>query len=393
MKRIFIIPILFLLTITMYSQTPITIEADDLPIPTSTYNYDNLINIIAPPAISENGTWDYGNKFGNNLSSFDYFPELDTLFSNQGVDVYSTGFKSLTPNLGYNVYYEYDFSDDAVEDKMMFVAGQSYGLGAISGNTKDSLLIPTQAWFWGNPRTLVKFPFTNKSSWSSVSYREMDFYLNVAAAGLNKAPGNHIYYLIRTDTIVGYGKMKLYTPNGPSIAYDVLIDKISQFAIDSFYLNGVPAPPLILNAFGISQGQVTDINNRYNFYRKGSYSYLMSVAYGSNNFTTPVNIFVNTDDLNTTSTSDESESFSTVLYPNPLSGQQLNLIVTGKDVSKLKYSIIDLTGRTLQTGQIIDHNGSIGINLDASLQNGHYILNVLDPINQPIITEQFTIAR
>ncbi len=187
--------------------------------------------------------------------------------------------------------------------------------------------------------------------------------------------------------------MKLYTPNGPSIAYDVLIDKISQFAIDSFYLNGVPAPPLILNAFGISQGQVTDINNRYNFYRKGSYSYLMSVAYGSNNFTTPVNIFVNTDDLNTTSTSDESELFSTVLYPNPLSGQQLNLIVTGKDVSKLKYSIIDLTGRTLQTGQIIDHNGSIGINLDASLQNGHYILNVLDPINQPIITEQFTIAR
>lgn len=393
MKKKFTFLILLLVSGYAYSQTAITIGASDMPIPGNTFHYDNLIKVITPPAISQNGTWDYGTNTGNDLSTYDYYPEMDTLFSNQGVDVYGIGFKSLTPTLGYNVYYEFDFNANAVEDKMMYVDQQAYGLGAISGNSKDSLKIPLQAWYWGNPRTMVKFPFTNKDSWSSVSYRKMNFTLNVAAAGLNNAPGNHVYYLFKKDTIVGYGKMRLYTDKGPSVYYDVLIDKISQFSVDSFYLNGAPAPALILGAFGISQNQITDVNNRYNFYRKGTYSYLMSVAFGAENFNTPVNIFTNTDGLITTSTTNPETTFSTVLYPNPVNTLQVHMLVKGKDVSQSTYIISDMIGRVVQKGATNYQNGLINFDLDPTLLNGQYIINILDGSNKPIITEQFMLNR
>lgn len=376
-----------------YSQTAISIEASDVPIPDNTFHYDNLIKVITPPAISQNGTWDYGTNTGNDFSTYDYYPELDTLFSNQGVDVYGGGFKSLTATLGYNVFHEFDFTPNSIEDKMMYVDKQSYGLGAISGNPKDSLKIPLQAWFWGNPRTIAKFPFTYKDSWSSVSYRKMNFTLDVAAAGLVNVPGNQNYYLFRKDTIVGYGKMRLYTDNGPSEYYDVLIDKISQFSVDSFYLNGAPAPALILGAFGISQNQITDVSNRYNFYRKGSLSYLLSVTYGADNFDTPINIFANTDGLITTSTNNPETSFSTVLYPNPVNTQQVNMIVKGKDISQSEYMISDMLGRVVQKGAINYHNGLINFDLDPTLINGQYIINILDSTHKAIITEQFMLNR
>lgn len=43
----------------------------------------------------------------------------------------------------------------------------------------------------------------------------MNFTLDVQATGLvNACPGNQFSYLFRKDTIVGYGKMRLYTDKG-----------------------------------------------------------------------------------------------------------------------------------------------------------------------------------
>lgn len=46
----------------------------------------------------------------------------------------------MTATLGYNVFHEFDFTPNSIEDKMMYIEKQSYGLGAISGNPNDSLL-------------------------------------------------------------------------------------------------------------------------------------------------------------------------------------------------------------------------------------------------------------
>ena len=364
-----------------------------MPIPEGLYNFKNLLNLAPAPVPQKNGTWDYGQIEGEDTLVLGYYKETLPVFTDEGVDVYQSGFKALTQTLGYNVFYEIDFNDTAVLDKMMYIENQAYGLGAMTGNNKDSLIIPLQGWQWGSPRKIIQFPFTDNSSWQSVSYRKTNFNLTVTAAALNKAPGFQSYYLVRLDTIVGYGKMRLHTPNGPSKYYDVLVDQSSQFAIDSFFLFGQPAPAVLLNAFGIAQGQVTGVDNRYIFYRKGSYVPLAGVNYAADTFTTPTIFFYNTDDLLLSDENVNQQAFTTVLFPNPLKGTQLKMMVKGLDVSQNTYTITDFLGRIVQSGKVQANGELLSFDLSANLTSGQYIVSILDGLNQAIITESFIVSH
>lgn len=393
MKRIFTICFLMFIGSLLHSQTPITINASDMPVPEGLYNFKNLLNLAPAPVPQKNGTWDYGQIEGEDTLVLGYYKETLPVFIDEGVDVYQSGFKALTQTLGYNVFYEIDFNDTAVLDKMMYIDNQAYGLGALTGNNKDSLTIPLQGWQWGSPRKIIQFPFTDNSSWQSVSYRKTNFNLTVTAAALNKAPGVQSYYLVRLDTIVGYGKMRLHTPNGPSKYYDVLVDQSSQFAIDSFFLFGQPAPAVLLNAFGITQGQVTGVDNRYIFYRKGSYVPLAGVNYAADTFTTPTIFFYNTDDLLLSDENVNQQAFTTVLFPNPLKGTQLKMMVKGLDVSQNTYTITDFLGRIVQSGKVQANGELLSFDLSANLTSGQYIVSILDGLNQAIITESFIVSH
>ncbi|MBL7729499.1 MAG: hypothetical protein JNM68_17515, partial [Dinghuibacter sp.] len=116
----------------------------------------------------------------------------------------------------------------------------------------------------------------------SESRRVVNFNLNVAAYGLNNAPAQHVWTVYREEKIVGYGKIRVYHPDGPSQYYEVLKSEVTEYAIDSFYLYGKPAPDALLKAFGAEQAQKINIDNRVNFYRKGSFNYLFSLYLGAN---------------------------------------------------------------------------------------------------------------
>ncbi|MBK7010778.1 MAG: hypothetical protein IPH36_20200 [Saprospiraceae bacterium] len=104
------------------------------------------------------------------------------------------------------------------------------------------------------PRVILDFPVTKGYSHQSVSRRVAKFKINIPAFGLNYAPVHHVANVVREDTLTAWGKMKVYTPNGPSPSYDVLVLLSLQHQIDSFYLNGLPAPANLLTAFGQQQG-------------------------------------------------------------------------------------------------------------------------------------------
>ncbi len=395
MKKIFTLLALAPLASTAFGQ--ITINAADMPVPTVPYNLADIsATAAANPTPATNATWNYGSYTGS-ASSNTYVTETDTYFTGAGIDVYLLGFKSLIPGLGYNVYNEFDFNTANVKESGIDVQDQGYDISSMTGGTADSLIIPAQRSLLAVPKEVIHFPFTANSSWTSSSRRKVTFNLSVAAYSLSHTPIDHVYYVNRKDTIVGWGKMSVYTTSGPSIQYDVLMDRIGQYAVDSFYMGGSPAPATLLSAFGMSQGQKTDSNYRYNFYRKTSFNYLLTFYYGSNaTYTTPQSKFVNTDNLipaNVGVNELGNATYSTVVFPNPSAGSEINVMVMGKNVDGGSYRVCDATGKTIQAGSNEFSNGSIHVSLNSVLAAGNYFITILDNNKAKIATEQFTVAK
>lgn len=377
-----------------FSQTPFTITQDNYPI----FAPETFREFASPASAGltpqANGVWDQSAHQGGDLIPVNYYEELDPFYTNAGIDVYNNDFKSLNAIVGYRVYNEFDFNDSGVEDKGIYLDPQAYGLGAYTGNSQDSMKFPLQGYVYPQGRKVISFPATFQSSWQSQTRRVINFSLKIAALGLNNAPCQHVFTIFRTDSIAGWGKMRVYADGAPSIEYDVLINRINQYAVDSFFVNGALAPVPLLNAFSITQGQHTDQIYRYTVYREGYSRPLSILLYNNSTFTTPANVYFDTEDLTPTTAVESPESvFTTLLFPNPASTGRLTLQFAGNIPGLGDYTVVDMQGKTVQRGNAVLENGALNLNLNNQLPNGNYMLNVLNDKKQTLITENFVLAR
>lgn len=373
-------------------QTPITLTQANYPIFTQ---FDQRQpSSITNPNVAANQTWDYGSVGGTLATPSVYTLETDPFYTAAGIDVWNNGFVYMTPSLGYNVAWEYDFNANGVDEAGIYVYPQAYDLAGLTGSTNDSIFYPLQAYIFTSPRRILKFPCTYNDSWNSVSRREVNFVMNVPAFGLNYAQAKHIFTVTKQDTIKAWGKMRLYTTGGPSIYYDVIMNKIKQTTIDSFYLGGSPAPAALLSGFGVSQGQTT-VSNRYIFYRE-NYSTPMAVFnYGSNNYTTPSSVFLEAANLQTSGTSIEEVDIAhaALFFPNPTNSGLINVQFVGLNLPQVNYAVIDLQGKVVQSGSTNMNEGNISIALNAGLANGMYHVQINDNSKGMIASEQIVVNR
>lgn len=377
-----------------FGQAPFTITADNFPV-YGTQNYNgpnNYNNVNLTPAV--NGSWNLSVYHGDDIAQNDYQVETLDFYTQAGIDVYITDFKNLTPNLGYLIDSEFDFNPSGVFEKGFYVTPQAYSLSALTGNNADSLTFPLQGAILASGRQVMKFPATYTTAWNSQSRRVVDFNLTVTAAGLNKTPCKHVYTTFRSDSILGWGNMRVYANGAPSIPYNVLINRSIQYSVDSFFVGGAPAPLSLLNAFGIVQGQQTGKAYRHSAYREGHSTALAIVLYPNTNFGTPSAIYVDTDNLTTTATSNPAnQDFTTLVYPNPCPEGVLNLQISGNAPNLRSFEIIDLQGRVLQSGSTDLQGNSLQLTLDGSIANGAYFLHLVDDKKQTAIMEQFMLMR
>lgn len=399
MKSLFTLTFSLFISMFAISQTPITLNSINVPIPNGGYTFSEITEKNPPPPlVGNNQTWNYSSF--TSLDTFDsfYIKEEDPFYTSEGVDVYQLGFKLLNQQLGYNVFFEYDFNENGVEDKGVYIDQQVYSLQQLTGNAADNITFPLQGYILNNPRKIMEFPMTAGSSWESSSNYSTSFTLKVAAFGLNDVPARHAYRTVRRDTIVGWGKMSVYTPNGPSISYDVLMNRSVQFSVDSFYLNGAPAPAALLNAFSVTQGQISGLSHAYNFYRAGAFNYLARFFYGTDaTFSNLSNSFVTMEDLTPITSSTQEfgkETYATILFPNPSNGQEINLLLMGKEINQINYTVSDLSGRIVQSSENYRLNDNkLTIHLTNSIPSSLLILQVRDQKNNLIATEKLNIQR
>jgi hypothetical protein len=393
MKKIFL-PV-SLLAITSLTQAQITINSSDMPIPTAPINLAIIpASSVSTPSVGSNMTWDFGSSVPTSTATNDYIIETDPAFTASGVDIYLDEFKSFNPNFGYNISHEMDFNSNGVDDKALYVYAQSYDLASFTGSNLDSLKMQEQKIILSSPRKIIKFPMTQGSIWQSSSRRAVNFSLSVAAYGLNNTPAQHVFYMNRNDSIIGYGKLRIYTIAGPSAYYDVLMSKTTQITKDSFYLAGAPAPTALLTAFGVTQGQEIESQFNYNFYRKGSYNYMMRIKHSDANYTIKTSAVIHTDFVTPTSIEDnKAELFSTFVFPNPSRTSQINMMISNTQYHHQAYNVIDQNGRIISSGVLELNNLMAKINLGDNITNGVYYIKVAGNNYLPAISETIRIQR
>lgn len=283
-KNTVIIILLAFCAQAMYAQEKFMITHEDMPAPKKDVEvrmYKNSWNMKSV------ATGDFGQKDfsllgeGEPMSS-NYYTEDDPFFTNANLHVARKTEKRFVPGFVYSYVSVLAFPGDGIYEAGIKIAEQNYPLTSFTGNAADNINIPEQHYILDDPKKMIEFPMQEGSNWGSESRRSVNFNLTVAAYGLKNVPAQHVWTVYREEKIVGYGKIRVYHPDGPSRYYEVLKSEITEYAIDSFYLGGEPAPEALLKAFGAEQGQRINIDNRVNFYRKGSFNYLFSLYLGAN---------------------------------------------------------------------------------------------------------------
>jgi hypothetical protein len=173
------------------------------------------------------------------------------------------------------------------------------------------------------------------------------------------------------------------------------MDKASSYSLDSFYLYGSPAPSALLTAFSVTQGQQSGLLYYYNFYRVGYYNYLARFYYGTDStYTTPTSQYFSKDNVTTGIGEINGIQYSTLVFPNPSNGNEINVKIFGKTFALNQYQIVDMLGRTIQQGIPSIQNGDmVKVPLNSTIENGYYFLKVIDKNNQEVVTEKILIQR
>lgn len=383
-----------LFTAAFVCKAQITIQATDVPMP-GTFKI-NEWSIPSNPTSGANQTWDYSSGMPIGIDSNVFTPETQTQWTGIGVDVYTEGFKNLNSAFGYKIWPEIDKAATGMIERGVKVSNQAYSLGTFTGTATDSILFPVQDVFYSSPKTIIPFPLAIGYTNSYNGDRNVvNFTLNVPAFGLNYTPCQQAFYEVRKDSVSGWGTMRVYTPSGASVAYDVLMVKTSSYTVDSFYVGGAPAPGSIQTAFQITQGQKSTYKHYYNFYRKGYFNYLVRLFYAADStFTTMTNAFSHADGVAPTKVNDfEANSISSVLYPNPCQNSTIYLMLFGEDpVHYDKYVVTNMNGQVVFSNNTVWLQKKLTIPVN-QLPNGNYGLTVIDSKSSKTLNNYFQISR
>ena len=250
-------------------------------------------------------------------------------------------------------------------------------LGAITGNTKDSLVIKEQISRFTVPITIQKFPMTIEKliSNGTTTYLDYNGTVSIASFGLSKAPFVRRRFITQRDSVIGWGILKRTNPQSVIVTDSILLSQRSVFVKDSFYLNGSAAPSTLLAALGATQGRV-DSFGRINSWRAGR----------------PYSIFNIVFDLKTkaylSGITEWGTPLSTGIYsplpeanwsvsPNPVLSDN-NMLLKYNASEAVQLTIYDLKGNIIQNLKLPENPSGEPTNmtLKNDLNNGMYILKM-----------------
>ncbi len=251
-----------------------------------------------------------------------------------------------------------------------------------TGTAGDTITIPTQNDVFTAARTVIAFPATMSSSWSSSYTQTINYFLSYVVSSIPvflHTPGTVKGFSTEKDTVIGWGQMRVKTLSGGASGYvNVLQVRTMITTVDSFYLNGTTTDPLLpslLPLLGATQGQVTKTYSQ-SFYRLDNIVPLASVRFADSANTMPTQVTTNVQRLPAPAGVPAIAGAAGIkVYPNPVTGNMIT-IAAPATTGPCSYELTDITGRKVQEGVLATGSANAQVSIVASVLNGVYFLKV-----------------
>jgi len=327
---------------------------------------------VVAPSEGIGQTWDYSG-----LQTDEPF-EVNWIDASGDTD-YPTALNYRQANLSFQGFGMRGRLYEAVDeggwyDQGRIILDTVHSITAISGGADDVLHFPGQVQEFEGRLDYVAFPASFGSSWESSRIEYTHFNLTVAGFGLNNVPGMQKRIISQDRNVVGEGTLILPDADGnPSGPLDAILIKVdNRVTVDSFFLGGALAPPTLLGAFGLTQGNVATFEDFYVLYVPGFHSLAMSIDVDDDGDVIYVSYRPDVAGL-ATSIADAPAAESLRAFPNPVeAGGTLHFGLHGDGNTLVELT--DMTGRTVLSTSVTG-SGTVGsVDLPASVTSGIYTL-------------------
>ena len=366
MKQIF--TLLMLVAITGSLTAQVTIDREDFPLQAGsidTFYISNLDNPVDFPTLGADQVWDYSILEGIQ-------EEIRVNTDVTGNTDYPGAINSYPTTFLFQIFLINVIGYEAINDDFYFEVGHTqlesaYSITPFTAGPNDTLRFVNEQIQYEGQINRLEFPVAFQNQWTSSQKDYFPFELTVAGFGLNNAPGRQSREETQIRQVAGYGDLIIPDRDGnPSTPLQVLLLKVDVTRVDSTFLQGQPAPPSLMAAFGLEQGMVTE-RTFYVFYMPGYGNPAADIGESGRFLHRPQAIDTMTG-LNDVFTL-EGKAF-----PNPIAaGQDLNFQLETPFGDGL-CRITDLTGKTVfETSVSAGGQHNFAVKMPVHLPTGLYM--------------------
>lgn len=354
MRHTFTFLALGLLALPALAQSPITLTQSTFPASaSSTEQYQPASTIgVGAPTTGANQSWDYRALTPNGSAYADVNLPVPASGGISGAQ-WTRNRQAVFGTIGYNYTAYYALASTGRMSLGRTVPRQAASISARTGGANDSLVINRQTIRYGSGGSgIVDFalPLTAGGRSQSVFRFGTTGSLTAAAVGLSQAPLRIVQRYTYVDSVAGWGTLRIPV-TGRAAGSDplpVLLLRSRTIRQDSIYLNGQPAPALLLTAFGLTQGATT-VTYFDHFWRTGSSQPLLELYYSGRQYTAPTYVDYSTESNVLAVKASSALAAQWQAWPNPLAaGQALHLALPGAQPTQpVQLTVTDALGRVV----------------------------------------------
>lgn len=339
--------------------------------------YGVVLTSIDPAKIveAEDHHWDLSDMV---LSTYVYSSVWapESVFA--GATHSNVAYIDIAPGVSYETNLMVSIDNSGIKTVGERLARQAFQVGS---NFSDSIVVLAQDVTYATPQIRMPYPATMGTKWNATTTAAYD--LSITFNPLyNNTPGQRKTIITSTHEVVGHGVMNVKRTDGkPAGMRRVLMVKNTVTTVDSFFINGNPAPPQLLAQAGIQQGETNTVYQR-TFWRQYEVMPLLNVTYETAAFATIKDVNVHSqrlpwpDNVEDVVVDDEVN-----IFPNPCNGT-FTISMPGIEKGEYTYSVVDGAGRTVQTGVLDMHvdNGQVELSLNEAAPGNYFIQMTNDDV-------------
>lgn len=258
--------------------------------------------------------------------------------------------------------------------------------GVPGGTANDSLVILAQDAAYSTPYKLIPFPSTYGDSWNSDFYYEVNMELTLGST-YQQAEFKQKTSVSYDFDAVGFGHFEMIKWDNGFGQAEVLMVRVASETVDSFFVNGAPAPTGLLTTLGLTQDRHSKIYFD-ELFREQEVNPLVLYNYGNDATYTNVTsnqvhqdrlaFAANVSELTRAPYADGNEA---KLFPNiwNTTTSAATLYLPAATAGTYTYSIANIEGKIIyKAKRDIETNGKaqLNITLPEGMVNGAYWLKL-----------------